>query len=91
MPEARNPVHSSKKLLSANIGQCFHQRWDIAHLQFKSLFVPRCVAIEDKNATLIGVICSFTNVHYSFPGDSMIPTERLRQKHQVEWKMRTHV
>ena len=91
MPEARNPVHSSKKLLSANIGQCFHQRWDIAHLQFKSLFVPRCMAIEDKNATLIGVICSFTNVHYSFPGDSMIPTERLRQKHQVKWKMRTHV
>ena len=49
------------------------------------------MAIEDKNATLIGVICSFTNVHYSFPGDSMIPTERLRQKHQVKWKMRTYV
>src|SRR5215467_3946968 len=91
MPEANNSVHATVKSLSANIGQCFHQRRDIAHLQFKPLFLSGCMTIADKNATLIGAPRSFTNIQYSFSGDSMIPTKRLRQKHQVEWEMRTHV
>src|SRR5262249_30237751 len=91
MPEANHPVHASVKSLSANIGQCFHQRRDIAHLQFQSLFLFRCMAIVDKNTTLIGAPRSFTDVHYSFSGDSMIPTKRLKQKHQVEGKMGTHL
>jgi len=38
MPEGNNPVHASIKSLSANIGQCLHQRWDIAHLQVISRY-----------------------------------------------------
>src|SRR5262249_39888375 len=91
MPQPDNSVHATVKSLSANIGQCFHQRRGIAHLQFKPLFLSGCMAIVDKNATFIRAPRSFTDIQYSFSKDSMIPTKRLRQKHQVEWEMRAHV
>src|SRR5262245_66610883 len=89
MPQTDNSVHATVKSLSANIGQCFHQRRGIAHLQFKPLFLSGCMAIVDKNTTFIRAPRSFTDIQYSFSGHSLIPTKRLRQKHQVEGKKGT--